>query len=81
FANLFADLTPVWMQRVQIAPEQIERFAGRLLFGSDAPNNPVGAREQAASLEAAEISAEALALLLGGTAARLVPVELAEAAP
>lgn len=72
YENLYADLTPVWDQPVMLEPEVIEQFAGRLLFGSDSPNNPVNAGEQARRFEAMGLSAESLAMLMGGAALRLV---------
>ena len=75
YENLYADLTPVWDQPVVLEPAAIERFAGRLLFGSDSPNNPLDAGEQARRFEGMGLSAEALAMLMGGAAGRLVAVE------
>ncbi len=75
YPNLYADLTPVWESAVQVTPDEMSAFAGRLLFGSDAPNNPVDAREQAARIEALGLEPETLALTLGGAAYRLAPLE------
>jgi predicted TIM-barrel fold metal-dependent hydrolase len=72
-ANLYADLTPVWDSSVEIPAEAFARFAGRFLFGSDAPNNPLPAAKQAARLERLGLDGDALALALGGAAAGLVP--------
>ncbi len=73
FANLYADVTPVWETAVEAGRDALEQFAGRFLFGSDAPNNPAHRREQTAGFARLGLGAEALALLLGGAAARLVP--------
>lgn len=70
--NLYADLTPVWDQPVVIEARDIERLAGRLLFGSDSPNNPLEARRQAERFERMGLSAASLAMLLGGAAGKLV---------
>ena len=70
-ANLYADLTPVWDRPVQVTPGDLERFEGRILFGSDAPNSPVPRKEQAARVDALGASASATAAALGGAAAAL----------
>ncbi|MHB8573842.1 MAG: amidohydrolase family protein [Dehalococcoidia bacterium] len=72
FSNLYADVTPVWEQRVQVSQGELTAFAGRFLFGSDAPNNPVGANDQAAVFQSIGLDPDSLALLLGGVACRLV---------
>lgn len=77
FPNLYGDLTPVWLSPVQISAEMLTRFAGRLLFGSDAPNCPTSARELAARIEGMGLDAAALAALLGGTAQSLIPLTVA----
>jgi predicted TIM-barrel fold metal-dependent hydrolase len=81
YPNLYGDLTPVWENNVQVPPDAFEAFKGRFLFGSDAPNNPRGARDQAARFEALGLTLDALAMLLGGTAASLVPLTLPDIAP
>ncbi|MEX1103176.1 MAG: amidohydrolase family protein [Dehalococcoidia bacterium] len=73
YENLFGDLTPVWDRPQTITADDIMRFPGRFLFGSDSPNNPVGAGEQARRYEDMGLPAEDLALLLGGAAMQLVP--------
>jgi predicted TIM-barrel fold metal-dependent hydrolase len=73
FDNLYADVTPVWDRPVPVGRPELEALAGRFLFGSDAPNNPVPAAEQARWFEALGLDADALALLLGGAAGALVP--------
>jgi predicted TIM-barrel fold metal-dependent hydrolase len=71
--NLYADLTPVWDRRVDVTAEQISRFPGRFLFGSDAPNCPTPADEQAAMVAGLGLSAHALEMVLGGAAEALIP--------
>jgi len=71
YDNLYADVTPVWDRPVQVSTHDLSAFAGRFLFGSDAPNNPTGAREQAARYEELGLDAGTLALLMGGAADRL----------
>jgi uncharacterized protein len=72
FPNLCADLTPVWDRPIPLGHRELSVFAGRVLFGSDAPNNPVPARDQATRLQALGLDAAAYALLMGGAAARLL---------
>jgi uncharacterized protein len=72
YANLYADVTPVWDRSIPLTPDDLERFAGRILFGSDAPNNPLPAVEQAKAWERSGASQAALAALLGGAAAALL---------
>ena len=70
--NLYADVTPVWLSQVEVTATTLERFAGRFLFGSDAPNNPVAVIDQVARFEAMGLSGHAHAMLMGGAAERLV---------
>ncbi|HEY7269463.1 MAG TPA: amidohydrolase family protein [Dehalococcoidia bacterium] len=72
YPNLYGDLTPVWENTVALTAEHLERFSGRFLFGSDAPNNPVLAREQASRFDALGLNADTLSMLMGGTAERLL---------
>lgn len=73
FDNLYADTTPVWDSYPRIPVRTLNRFAGRFLFGSDAPNNPASARDQAERWSRAGTEAAALEMLLGGAAAALMP--------
>lgn len=66
--NLYADVTPVWLSENETAPANLERFAGRFLFGSDAPNNPTPVADQVARFEAMGLSEHARAMLFGGAA-------------
>ncbi len=75
YPNLSADLTPVWDSPVPLTRADFLRFPGRFLFGSDAPNNPTPAARQAARLEELGLPPEERAAVLGGTAARLVPLD------
>jgi len=68
YDNLYADLTPVWLRPVDLSAADLERFAGRILFGSDAPNNPLGALEQAQRVMALGLQAQTLEAVMGGTA-------------
>ena len=71
FDNLYADLTPVWDNPVALGAQELRRFPGRFLFGSDAPNNPVAPAQQESRVRAMGLDDEELALLMGGTAERL----------
>lgn len=73
--NLFADLTPVWDRPVEIDADDLIRFSGRFLFGSDSPNNPALAGEQASRFEEMGLPDAARDLLLGGAAALLTPMD------
>ena len=75
FPNLYADLTPVWESRIEVSAPDLERFAGRILFGSDAPNNPTPATDQLAAWERTAVSASAIAALIGGAAEALIPLQ------
>lgn len=70
--NLYSDVTPIWLRQNEVAPADLERFAGRFLFGSDAPNNPTSVADQVARFEAMGLSAHAFDMLMGGTAERLI---------
>jgi uncharacterized protein len=74
FDNLYGDLTPVWERPQTVPVAALEHFAGRLLFGSDAPNNPVPADELARRLREMKLSDRAADELFGEAAARLIPV-------
>ena len=73
--HLYADVTPVWDRPVQVGVRELTEFAGRFLFGSDAPNNPVTADVQAGRFESLGLEQAALDQLLGGAACSLVPTE------
>ena len=70
--GLHADLTPVWSSAVAAGAEDLVRFSGRFLFGSDAPNNPVPANEQRRRLEGMGVPAEVMKGILGRTAEGLI---------
>ena len=73
FDNLYADLTPVWDRQIDVTAEQLERFPGRFLFGSDAPNCPTPANEQAETLAEMRLLPDVLETVLGGAAQALIP--------
>lgn len=69
--NLHADLTPVVGEQVGLDPALVAPVAGRLLFGSDAPNTQVTVTEALAGLDRLGLDGEALAAVQGRTARRL----------
>ncbi len=73
--GLHADLTPVLHQPVRPDPAQVAAVAGKVLFGSDAPNTGLSVSSLLAGLAAADgggLSAEARTAITGGTAQRLI---------
>jgi uncharacterized protein len=70
-ANLHADLTPVVAATPALSADQLERYADRLLFGSDAPNTGIRVPDLVARWRATGASHDALRAVLGGTARRL----------
>jgi predicted TIM-barrel fold metal-dependent hydrolase len=74
FPNLYGDLTPVWDSPVAVPTHALAEFQGRFLFGSDAPNNPVTAGDQARGYESMGLGADAVSALMGGAAAALIPL-------
>ena len=72
FPNLYGDLTPVWQQPVPVTRELLEEFPGRFLFGSDAPNSPIPAEEQAARFDRMELSSVVRDLVMGRAALDLI---------
>jgi uncharacterized protein len=77
-AGLHADLTPVLHQPVRPDPAALAAAAGKVLFGSDAPNTGLSVSSLLAGLAGAAgdgdgaLSAEARAAITGGTAQRLI---------
>lgn len=70
--NLVADLTPVVNSPVPITAAIADRFADRILFGSDAPNTGHAAGVLIDRLRTTGASDETLAAVLSGNARRLV---------
>lgn len=70
--NLYADLTPVVSEPVQPDSEALEGLAGRLLFGSDAPNTGVTAARLMEVAERLFPRSADLGRVMGETAAELV---------
>ena len=74
YANLYGDLTPVGLSPVELTATDFARFPGRVLFGSDAPNNPTSARAQAERWRDLVADDTTFASIIGGAAASLVRV-------
>jgi len=72
YPNLYGDLTPVWQQPVPVDAALLTEFTGRFVFGSDVPNSPVPAEEQASRFEEMGLPPEVLGGVMGGTAAALI---------
>lgn len=72
FPNCYADLTPVWLQPIQVTAETIARFPGRFLFGSDVPNCPIPTADQIRRIAELDIPDAEREAIMGGTAASLV---------
>ncbi len=72
YPQVHADLTPVVFEMVNAPGERIEKLAGKILFGSDAPNTGVTVQQCLEHVRGLKLSAAAEASVLGGTARRLV---------
>jgi uncharacterized protein len=70
--GVHADLTPVLHEQVPVPPSQLAALAGKLLFGSDAPNTGLAAADLLATLDRPEITEQARMAISGGTARRLI---------
>jgi uncharacterized protein len=74
-ANLYADLTPVIYQPVQVPVDLIEAHPDRFLFGSDAPNTELTVEQQIDWLRGLGLTDPALARIEASNALGLVPVD------
>lgn len=70
--NLYADLTPVVFQPVEVAGEVLRELPDRFLLGTDAPNTCLPASAVLDRLDDMGLPAEAWAAVTGGTARRLL---------
>ena len=70
--GLHADLTPVLRQPVRPDPAALAAVAGKVLFGSDAPNTGLSVSSQLALLADGGLTAADRAAITGGTARRLI---------
>jgi uncharacterized protein len=70
--NVYADLTPVIHRPVRPAAAQLIPLAGKLLFGSDAPNTGLTVTQLLDGLAGPDLPQQAWAALTGGTARRLI---------
>ncbi len=70
--GVHADLTPVIHHPVAAPPAQLAALAGKLLFGSDAPNTGLTAARLLERLAHPDMPGEARTAITGGTARRLL---------
>jgi len=70
--HVYADLTPVIHHPVRVPAAQLSALAGKLLFGSDAPNTGLTVTQLLDGLDGGQLPERAWAALTGGTARRLV---------
>jgi len=70
--GVHADLTPVIHHPVAAPPAQLAALAGKLLFGSDAPNTGLTAARLLGRLAHPDVPGKARTAITGGTARRLL---------
>jgi predicted TIM-barrel fold metal-dependent hydrolase len=70
--HVYADLTPVIHRPVRPAAAQLTALAGKLLFGSDAPNTGLTVTQLLDGLAGPDLPQQAWAALTGGTARHLI---------
>lgn len=70
--SLHADLTPVVSEPAVLDADHVAALAGKLLFGSDAPNARRTVTEDLAEVRSYGLDAAAEAAILGGNARRLI---------
>jgi len=70
--HVYADLTPVIHRPVRPSAAQLTALAGKLLFGSDAPNTGLTVTQLLDGLAGPDLPPEAWAALTGGTARGLI---------
>jgi uncharacterized protein len=71
YPGVHADLTPVIDERAQVPAGQLAALAGKLLYGSDAPNTALPVTQLLDGLSADGLPPAARDLITGGTARRL----------
>lgn len=69
--TLYADVTPVVTEHPDITAEHVERFADRILFGSDAPNTALSVTDGIKWLESMNLEESVFEAVIGGNALRL----------
>lgn len=72
YPAIYADLTPVVNELVQISTRRVRQLASKLLFGSDVPNVALSVEESLAHVRSFGLPAELEAAILGGNAQRLL---------
>jgi hypothetical protein len=71
YPGVHADLTPVIDERAQVPAGQLAGLAGKVLYGSDAPNTALPVTQLLDGLTADGVPANARELITGGNARRL----------
>ena len=69
--TLYADVTPVVTEHPDVTAEHLERFADRILFGSDAPNTALSVTDGIRWLESMNLEESVFEAVIGGNALRL----------
>lgn len=72
YPHLYADLTPVVFDLVDLPPERAALLSNKLLFGTDAPNAVIPAEKCLEHLRSLHLPSLAESAILGGTARRLI---------
>lgn len=72
YPGIYADLTPVVTEAVQLPAARVNQLAEKLLFGSDAPNTALCAEQNLAHIRKFGLGEKAQAAVLGGNARRLL---------
>jgi predicted TIM-barrel fold metal-dependent hydrolase len=70
--QVHADLTPVLVEAPTVGADRVRAVAGKLLFGSDAPNTGVRAGELLRRIRSLPVPAATIDDITGGTARRLL---------
>lgn len=77
--NVYVDVAGLPPHKLPSYFPQLDRLAHKFVFGSDWPGLPGEIRDNVAAIRALPLAEEAKELILGGTAARLLRIEGAEA--
>lgn len=72
YPGVYADLTPVVTEPIALPAGRVNQLAGKLLFGSDAPNTALTIEQCLAHIRGFGLDPAAEAAILGGTARRLL---------
>ncbi len=72
YPAVYADLTPVVFEPVNLPAERVQALSAKLLFGSDAPNAALTIRQLLDHLKSWNLTPEAEEAILGGNARKLL---------